>query len=95
MTACGASLTVCVPAAFVSFPTSGMKALSAKARARIVAAGPYHNLVFWVLLVLASRSGVVHLASFVSGYRDISSIGRVVVQVNPVGGSVANNGNSD
>lgn len=87
MTACGASFTVCIPAAFVSFPTTGMGALPAKARARVVAAGPYHNLVFWALLVLAARSGVAHLASFVSGYRDVSSIGKVVVHVNPVGGS--------
>ncbi|KAF9473475.1 hypothetical protein BDN70DRAFT_867348 [Pholiota conissans] len=83
MTACGASFTVCIPAAFVSFPTSAMKTLPPKARSRIIAAGPYHNLVFWAFLSLAAWSGVAHLASFVSGYRDISSIGKVVVDVNP------------
>ncbi|KAF8958412.1 hypothetical protein BDZ97DRAFT_1668560 [Flammula alnicola] len=78
----GASFTVCIPAAFVSFPTAGMKALPSQARSRIIAAGPFHNIVFWCFLVFITRSGLINLASFVSGYQNVSNVGKVVIDVN-------------
>ncbi|KIM43629.1 hypothetical protein M413DRAFT_18068 [Hebeloma cylindrosporum] len=81
MTAAGASFTICFPAAFVTFPTVGMKALSPQARSRVTAAGAFHNLVFWCFLVVVLRSGVANLASYVSGYRNVSDLGKVVVDV--------------
>ncbi|KAF8191366.1 hypothetical protein BJ912DRAFT_1041697 [Pholiota molesta] len=82
ISACGASLTVCVPAAFVAFPAGGVQALRPPARARVVAAGPWHNLVLWLLLGLAARAGVGRGAAAVAGYRDVAGVGRVVVGVN-------------
>ncbi|KAF8154677.1 hypothetical protein B0H34DRAFT_783787 [Crassisporium funariophilum] len=78
----GASFTVCIPAAFVTFPNAGMKALTSQARSRIISAGAFHNLVFWCILVLVGRVGIINLASSISGYRDITDVGRVVVNVN-------------
>jgi S2P endopeptidase len=84
MTAAGASFTVCFPAAFVTFPTAGMQALTAPARSRVISAGPLHNLVLWCFLVLVIRMGVANLASYVSGYRNVSDFGKVVVDVDKV-----------
>ncbi|KAF9524954.1 peptidase family M50-domain-containing protein [Crepidotus variabilis] len=78
---CGASLTVCIPAAFVNFPTAAMNSLSPKARARVIAAGPFHNIIFAVVVLISAR--FVNVASLVSGYKNVSEIGRVVVDVDP------------
>ena len=84
MTAAGASFTICFPAAFVTFPTVGMKALTPQARSRVISAGAFHNLVFWCFLAIVTFSGVVNLASYVSGYRNVSDLGKVVVDVDQV-----------
>ena len=84
MTAAGASFTICFPAAFVTFPTVGMKALTARARSRVISAGAFHNLVFWYFLVIVASSGVVNLASYVTGYRNVSDLGKVVIDVDQV-----------
>ena len=68
----------------MTFPTSGMKNLAAKARARIIAAGPFHNLIFWCLLALITHLKLVNLVSVVSGYSDVSDVGKIVVSVNEV-----------
>jgi S2P endopeptidase len=47
---------------------------------RIIAAGPFHNVVFWSLLIGAGWTGIGRIWSVV-GYRDISAFGRVVVGV--------------
>lgn len=83
MLAAGASFTFCVPAAFVSFSSTAINGLRPSARARIIAAGAYHNLVFWCLLMLVAWSGLLRVVSFVSGYENISSTGKAVVDVNP------------
>ncbi|KDR70284.1 hypothetical protein GALMADRAFT_255189 [Galerina marginata CBS 339.88] len=81
MITAGVSFTVCIPAAFVSFPVAGMKSLAAQARSRVTAAGPFHNLAFWCFLALITRLEVVNIVSFVSGYRNISNTGKIVVAV--------------
>ncbi|KAF8908075.1 hypothetical protein CPB84DRAFT_1674344 [Gymnopilus junonius] len=78
----GLSFTICIPAAFVTFPTCGMKNLTAKARSRIIAAGPFHNLIFWCFLVLVTHSKVVNIFSVIFGYNNMSDTGKVVVAVN-------------
>ncbi|KAF8816408.1 hypothetical protein BYT27DRAFT_7127826 [Phlegmacium glaucopus] len=77
----GASFTICIPIAFVTFSVAGLKTLRPQARSRITAAGPFHNLVLWVFLALVTRLGLFSLASFVSGYRHISDVGQVVISV--------------
>ena len=80
----GASFIICIPIAFVTFSAAGLKTLVPEARSRIIAAGPFHNLVLWVFLALVTRLGLCSLASFVSGYRHISDIGQVVISVDVV-----------
>ncbi|TFK37045.1 peptidase family M50-domain-containing protein [Crucibulum laeve] len=76
----GVSLIVCLPAAFVSLSTAVFDTLSPRARSRMVAAGPWHNLVFWGVLlffgwVVGDKGwGLV-------GYQDVSGLGKVVVRV--------------
>ena len=84
MVEAGVSLTICVPVAFVTFSTASLKTLAPQARSRIIAAGPFHNLVLWGFLVLVTRLGIFSLASFVSGYQLISDVGQVVVSVDAV-----------
>ncbi|KAJ7489474.1 hypothetical protein FB451DRAFT_1225027 [Mycena latifolia] len=76
----GASFTVVVPAAFVTFPATALEALKPFARSRIIAAGPFHNLVFWGLLLLVGRVGIGDFFARVM-YRDVSDVGRVVVGI--------------
>jgi len=73
-----------------------MKALTAQARSRVISAGAFHNLVFWCFLVIVASSGVVNLASYVTGYRNVSDLGKVVVDVDQVWGvAVLNEGLSN
>jgi S2P endopeptidase len=80
----GASFTICIPIAFVTFSTAGLKSLVPQARSRIIAAGPFHNLVLWVFLASVTRLGLFSLASLVSGYQHISDVGKIVVSVDVV-----------
>ncbi|KAJ7040818.1 hypothetical protein C8F04DRAFT_1253726 [Mycena alexandri] len=76
----GASFTVVVPAAFVTFPSTALEALKPFARSRIIAAGPFHNLVLWGLLFLVGRAGIGGFLSRTM-YRDVADVGRVVVAI--------------
>jgi len=80
----GASFTICIPIAFVTFSVAGLKTLMPQARSRITAAGPFNNLMLWAFLALVTRLGLFNLASFVSGYRHISDVGQVVISVDTV-----------
>ena len=60
-----------------------MSGLRPSARTRIIAAGAYHNLVFWCFLMLLAWSGLLRVLSFVSGYENVSLTGKAVVHVNP------------
>ncbi|KAJ3573613.1 hypothetical protein NP233_g2329 [Leucocoprinus birnbaumii] len=83
----GASLIICIPAAFVAFSTEKLDTLRPAMKAKITAAGPFHNLLFlgvWFLVgwVMRLRDGMVGgLVLSVAGYRDVSEFGRVVVGV--------------
>lgn len=85
MTSAGASFTVCIPAAFVTFSSSGTNNLRREARARVIAGGPFHNLAFWCLLSLLIRIGIVNLSILTTGYQNVSAIGKVIVDVKTVG----------
>ena len=79
----GASFIICIPIAFVTFSTASLRTLVPQARSRIIAAGPFHNLVLWIFLALVTRLGLFSLA-FVPGYRHISDVGQVVISVDAV-----------
>ncbi|KAE9388652.1 hypothetical protein BT96DRAFT_980965 [Gymnopus androsaceus JB14] len=82
----GLAVTLVIPSAFVSFSAGLMSSLDAIAKARIIAAGPWHNFVLWAVLVVSGKS-----VSFVDsatglgnafttlGWNDISKDGRVVI----------------
>lgn len=80
----GTSFTVCIPIAFVTFSAAGLKTLVPQSRSRIIAAGPFHNLVLWIFLASVTRLGLFSWASLVSGFRNISDIGQVVTSVDVV-----------
>jgi len=81
MLSAGMSVTVVLPSAFVSLPSSRLEELAPLERLRIIGAGCFHNLVFWAILMLAAWSGVGRVFWSTVGYKDISSIGRVVVSI--------------
>ncbi|EIW76063.1 hypothetical protein CONPUDRAFT_147066 [Coniophora puteana RWD-64-598 SS2] len=77
----GMSVTVILPSAFVSLPSSRLEELTPLERLRIIGAGCCHNLAFWATLMLAAWSGVGHVFWSIVGYKDVSSVGRVVVSI--------------
>ncbi|KAJ3812538.1 hypothetical protein F5876DRAFT_74746 [Lentinula aff. lateritia] len=86
ITSLGMSLTLVLPSAFVSFPSGFLSSLDVISRARIIAAGPWHNLVLWVFLAVLGRTADrVERATDVGnilvslGWEDMSNVGRVVV----------------
>ncbi|KAJ7572653.1 hypothetical protein C8J56DRAFT_584108 [Mycena floridula] len=78
--AAGASFTIAIPSAFVTFSAASLQALAPTRRARIIAAGPWHNLVFWLLLLFAIQ---VHLDKWLLtvGYTNVNDLGRSVLSV--------------
>ncbi|KAG5635122.1 hypothetical protein H0H81_012382 [Sphagnurus paluster] len=80
MRAAGLSFTVLVPSAFVSLSAAALANLPPHGRARIVAAGPFHNVLMWGVLLLIGSTGMGK-AAWGLGYRDVSAIGRVVLSV--------------
>ncbi|KAK0196677.1 hypothetical protein F5146DRAFT_918911 [Armillaria mellea] len=77
----GAALTLVIPSAFVTFPGSYLETLKPASRARIIAAGPWHNAVFWVILVFLGWSRLSYYGLTLFAYEDISGLGRVVLDV--------------
>ncbi|KAK0496973.1 hypothetical protein EDD18DRAFT_1073531 [Armillaria luteobubalina] len=77
----GAALTLVLPSAFVTFPGSYLEALKPVSRARIIAAGPWHNAVFWVVLVFLGWLRLSYYGLTLFAYGDISGLGRVVLDV--------------
>ncbi|TFK24087.1 hypothetical protein FA15DRAFT_704849 [Coprinopsis marcescibilis] len=80
MMSSGATLMLVIPAAFVALSTASMSSLEKQGQARIIAAGPFHNIVFWVVLVVSRLSGLDDLMTSV-WYKDISAVGRSVMSV--------------
>lgn len=76
----GVSITVILPSAFVVFPTARLEGLPSFDCLRILAAGCFHNLVFWCLLYLVTWSKIGTIFSGLM-FEDISGLGRVVVEV--------------
>ena len=84
----GLGLTVLLPSAFVAFPAGAVESLPPRPRLRIVTAGAFHNLLFWLTLV-ASASTHLHVTLFsLLGYGNVSKYGRVVVDVDQVSTSI-------
>ncbi|KAI0666366.1 hypothetical protein C8Q78DRAFT_984221 [Trametes maxima] len=81
LTSAGLGLTILLPSAFVAFPSEDTEALPPRSRTRLVSAGAFHNLVFWLALCAAARVHTSDLVWPVFGYRDVSQYGRVVVGV--------------
>ncbi|KAI5825233.1 hypothetical protein K523DRAFT_251549 [Schizophyllum commune Tattone D] len=81
----GLSILVLFPSAFVALPTTAIEALSPRARLRIIAGGPYHNLCYFVALWTARWLGLfaflAPIAAMLAGYEDISGEGRMIVRV--------------
>ncbi|KAF9050961.1 hypothetical protein BDZ89DRAFT_1056867 [Hymenopellis radicata] len=81
MQSAGVALTLIIPSAFVAFPAGYIDTLKPLAKARVIAAGPWHNAVGWIiLLVLGWLQLSYHLMTLL-GYENISDVGRVVISV--------------
>ncbi|KAK7689510.1 hypothetical protein QCA50_007302 [Cerrena zonata] len=78
---CGASLTVIIPAAFVSLPTQAVQRCSARGRMRITASGPFHNLVIWSTLALWSSLGFGPFFWSLAGFEYVGHFGRAVTDI--------------
>jgi len=74
------SFTLVIPSAFVTFSSAALEGLAPRARARIVAAGPFHNIILWCMLLSIQYTGLGSLL-WSMGYQDISALGRVVLGV--------------
>ncbi|KAK0482486.1 hypothetical protein IW261DRAFT_1396585 [Armillaria novae-zelandiae] len=77
----GAALSLVIPSAFVTFPGSHLETLKPASRARITAAGPWHNAVFWVVLIFLGWLRLSYYVLTLIAYEDISGLGRVVLDV--------------
>ncbi|KAH9942695.1 hypothetical protein B0H21DRAFT_750382 [Amylocystis lapponica] len=77
----GASLILILPSAFVALPAAEISALPSLPRLRIVAAGAFHNLLLWALLIAGTRAFTALDILSVFGYTDVTSWARVVTSV--------------
>ncbi|EJD07925.1 uncharacterized protein FOMMEDRAFT_144109 [Fomitiporia mediterranea MF3/22] len=78
--AVGASLTVVLPSAFVSFSSSMDSMALETSRLRVIASGAWHNFLLWGTIYLASFMNFSSLWSAL-GYRDASDFGLVVLEI--------------
>ncbi|KAG6833021.1 hypothetical protein H0H87_012279 [Tephrocybe sp. NHM501043] len=76
----GLSFTLFVPSAFVTFPTATLDTLPPRARARIISAGAFHNILLWLFLLLLASTRLPSLLWSLA-YKDVAHAGRVVVAV--------------
>ena len=77
-------MTFIIPSAFVGCPMSSFDALPVEARRRIVCAGPFHNLVFWLCILLVGKANFSPFLYSALGYQDVTDVGLVVVDVDVV-----------
>ena len=80
----GLSFVVAFPSAHIVLPSASVKALKPTRRLRIIAAGPFHNVMFWILLVAGSWIGSGRVDWSLLGYEDVMGLGRVVVGLDSV-----------
>ena len=76
----GASLTLVVPSASVAFSAGALDGVTPHSRSVIVSAGPFHNLVFWLVLTAIERANLSDIFWKIA-FQDISHTGRIVVNV--------------
>ena len=75
----GFSLSIILPAAFVSLSSGALSALPPRARARIACAGAWHNLLLYLLLVVLAHANFAGMVWGAVGYEDVRRFGRVVL----------------
>ncbi|KAF8234469.1 hypothetical protein L208DRAFT_1393838 [Tricholoma matsutake] len=78
----GASFTLLIPSAFVTISATALTELTSRRRLRIIAAGPFHNILLWCMLLTVQQTGLGSVLWAV-GYRDLAAIGNIVVRVDP------------
>jgi S2P endopeptidase len=76
----GASLTLVVPSASVAFSAGAFDGVTPRSRSVIVSAGPFHNLIFWLVLTAIERANLSDIFWRIA-YQDIAHEGRIVVNV--------------
>ncbi|KAI0828575.1 hypothetical protein BC628DRAFT_1409160 [Trametes gibbosa] len=81
LTSAGLGITVILPSAFVAFPSEETESLHPRPRTRLISAGAFHNLMFWLVLCAAAWLQTSSLVWPFLGYRDVSQYGRVIVKV--------------
>ncbi|KAH9855522.1 hypothetical protein C2E23DRAFT_813672 [Lenzites betulinus] len=81
LTSAGLGITVILPSAFVSFPSEETESLAPRPRARLICAGAFHNLMFWLVLGAAAWLQTSNIVWPLLGYHDVSQYGRVIVDV--------------
>lgn len=61
-----------------------MEVLKPRAKIRVIAAGPFHNLIFWIILWGGAWVGLGGGLGYILGYEDVRGRGRVVMHVDQV-----------
>ena len=79
----GASFTFIIPSAFVTLSASALTELTPRRRLRIIAAGPFHNILLWCILLTVKQTGLGSVIWTV-GYRNLGPIGKIVLRVDHV-----------
>ena len=79
----GASFIFIIPSAFVTLSASALTELTPRRRLRIIAAGPFHNILLWCILLTVKQMGLGSVI-WTIGYRNLGPIGRIVVRVDHV-----------
>ena len=83
LTAAGLSLFFVIPVAFVGTCPKKTEALSPVAKLRVAGAGIWHNLLTWLVIYLFTQASV-YVPWTILGWRDVQSIGLVVLEVEKV-----------
>ncbi|KAI0354020.1 hypothetical protein OH77DRAFT_1426424 [Trametes cingulata] len=81
LTSAGLGFTIILPSAFVAFPTEETESLPPRSRVRLISAGAFHNIMFWLALGALAWLRSSDLVWPALGYRNVSRYGRVVVAV--------------
>jgi S2P endopeptidase len=80
----GAYLTVLIPAAFVSLSSDALDSMRVRDKLRVIAAGSFHNLLFYAILSGLAWSGVNSAFVALLGYSDVGGLGLVVARIEEV-----------
>ncbi|KAF9261087.1 hypothetical protein L218DRAFT_543180 [Marasmius fiardii PR-910] len=87
----GASVNVMFPSAHVSFPPRQIENLSPRRKGRIIAGGPWHNIVMWLLLLGIGRTfNIGHIGKAVvnveegSPLKDFLLVGSIITHLDDI-----------